>query len=141
MVGRPRQPSKPAAAADHGLTAPANANPATPSLTPYQRMRELLATRASTSGARVITTVEGKLSVYYSSARIAGFSNRLSLCSTTYLQELQSYLKANPKPEGITIRMKLLWVSNHQHKQWKFARLHFIDAGSSEPLEELLEVR
>lgn len=55
--------------------------------------------------------------------------------------DLQDYLKASPAAsERVIIRMKLLWVSGHEHKTWKFARLHFVDAESPEPLEEQLKV-
>ncbi|OWY97038.1 hypothetical protein PHMEG_00032526 [Phytophthora megakarya] len=36
--------------------------------------------------------------------------------------------------------MKLLWLSDYQHQQLKFCRLHFVDADSPEPLDELLKV-
>jgi hypothetical protein len=39
------------------------------------------------------------------------------------------------------IRMKLLWISGHQYKDWKLSRLHLVDANAPEHLEEMLKVR
>ncbi|GMF36808.1 unnamed protein product [Phytophthora lilii] len=50
--------------------------------------------------------------------------------------------KAGTGPmEQITIRMKLLWVSNHTFNQIKLAKLHFTDEQSPKPLQDQLSVR
>ncbi|KAL3656481.1 hypothetical protein V7S43_018628 [Phytophthora oleae] len=90
-------------------------NPAASSttrLTPYERMRQLLAVQNGNAG-RVVSAVE----------------------------DLQAILKNSPEQrDTITMRMKVLWVSDHQHRQLRLARLHFVDADSPEPLDELLKV-
>ncbi|KAG1691049.1 hypothetical protein DVH05_027331 [Phytophthora capsici] len=81
------------------------------SLTPYQRMKQLLATRAT--NATTITTID----------------------------DLQQFLVKHPSAEEkVTIRMKLLWISDHTYMQWQLVRLHLVDADSPESLDDLLSV-
>ncbi|OWY93709.1 hypothetical protein PHMEG_00036798 [Phytophthora megakarya] len=80
-------------------------------LTPCQRMAQLLATRASKED-NTIESVEGLL----------------------------PYARGTARNDNISIRMKLLWVSDHTYGQWKLVRLHFVDAGAPEPLQNMLNV-
>ncbi|GMF31930.1 unnamed protein product [Phytophthora lilii] len=41
----------------------------------------------------------------------------------------------------VTNRMRLLWISEHTYKSWTSVRLHFVDAGAPETLEDMLSVR
>ncbi|OWZ07250.1 hypothetical protein PHMEG_00020380 [Phytophthora megakarya] len=82
----------------------------TQSLTPYQKMKQLLAERAATPNT--ITAVE----------------------------DLQEFLKHPNSEEKVAIRMKLLWISGHTYQQWQLVRLHLVDADSPESLDDLLSV-
>ncbi|ETN03588.1 hypothetical protein PPTG_15571 [Phytophthora nicotianae INRA-310] len=55
------------------------------------------------------------------------------------VEELQQHIQASGSTEHrITLRLKLLWISDHVHKDLAFVKLHFIDAASPEPLQDLL---
>ncbi|OWZ16912.1 hypothetical protein PHMEG_0009225 [Phytophthora megakarya] len=82
----------------------------TQSLTPYQKMKQLLVDRAATPNT--ITAVE----------------------------DLQEFLKHPNSEEKVAIRMKLLWISGHTYQQWQLVRLHLVDADSPESLDDLLSV-
>ncbi|ETI40773.1 hypothetical protein, variant [Phytophthora nicotianae P1569] len=91
--------------------------PTTPPPTPtaYQRLVALLNNAAAANGAnrRVISTIE----------------------------KLQTYVKASTMTsEPVKIRIKLLWISDHDYKEHKLVRLHCIDADSPEPLADLVEL-
>ncbi|ETI57090.1 hypothetical protein L914_21566 [Phytophthora nicotianae] len=81
-----------------------------PTLSPYERMRQLLVSR--TEESRVINTVD----------------------------DLMIHLTGADKHKPVRIRMRLIWVSEHTHKPWKFARLYFVDASAQESLEDMLQV-
>ncbi|KAL3667576.1 hypothetical protein V7S43_007130 [Phytophthora oleae] len=92
-------------------------NTATGRKTPYQRLKDLISTQTSTTTVyqRVITSVE----------------------------DLQAYTKARASvsQEKVTVRLRLLWISDHTYKQYSLVRLHLTDVVSPEPLEELKDVR
>ncbi|ETN23994.1 hypothetical protein PPTG_00461 [Phytophthora nicotianae INRA-310] len=97
---------------DVTLPKPSSNNGVTgPTLSPYERMRQLLVSR--TEEARVIDTVDVDLKIHLTGA---------------------------DKHKPVRIRMRLIWVSEHMHNPWKFARLHFVDASAQESLEEMLQV-
>ncbi|KAG7387262.1 hypothetical protein PHYPSEUDO_014548 [Phytophthora pseudosyringae] len=83
-------------------TQPNNENdaldPAT--LTPYERMRQLLAARSDRTDTVVMDTVEGL------NAR------------------LQEQEESGSGVVAGVIRMRLFWVSDHTYKQWNLVRLH-----------------
>jgi hypothetical protein len=55
---------------------------------------------------------------------------------------LKQFLLKRPNNEAkVTIRMKLLWISDHTYKQWQLVRLHLVDAASPESLDDMLNVR
>ncbi|ETM33113.1 hypothetical protein L914_19607 [Phytophthora nicotianae] len=86
-----------------------NNDVAGPTLSPYERMRQLLV--SSTEQSRVIDTVD----------------------------DLKIHLTGADKHKPVLIRMRLIWVSEHTHKPWKFARLHFVDASAQGSLEDMLQ--
>ncbi|KAE8980430.1 hypothetical protein PR002_g24130 [Phytophthora rubi] len=88
------------------------AAPQQPSLTPYERMRQLLAQRDPVAGPVVVDTAEG----------------------------LKLHVQGSGCDCKACIRMKLLWISGHKYEDWKLARLHLVDANAPESLEEMLKV-
>ncbi|KAG7379765.1 hypothetical protein PHYPSEUDO_008213 [Phytophthora pseudosyringae] len=102
------------AAAAAPYTQPNNENdalvPAT--LTPYERMRQLLAARNDHTDTIVMDTVEGLKA------------------------RLQEQEKRGSGVVAGVIQMRLLWVSDHTYKQWNLVRLHLVDANAPESLED-----
>ncbi|KAG7382634.1 hypothetical protein PHYPSEUDO_004665 [Phytophthora pseudosyringae] len=99
-------------------TQPNNENdalgPAT--LTPYARMRQLLAAKNDHTDTIVMDTVEGL---------------------KTRLQEQEE--SGSGVVAGV-IRMRLLWVSDNTYKQWILVRLHLVNANAPESLEDQLKM-
>ncbi|KAE9208353.1 hypothetical protein PF004_g16786 [Phytophthora fragariae] len=82
--------------------------------TPFQRLQHLLASRQTAGSAgQVVTSVE----------------------------ELQQLLLNQQSLKGVTLKFKLVWISDHLYRQTKFVRQHFTDAASPETLEAQLAVR
>jgi hypothetical protein len=54
---------------------------------------------------------------------------------------LKLHVQGKECDSKLHIRMKLLWISGHQYKDWKLSRFHLVDANAPEPLEEMLKVR
>ncbi|KAE9007480.1 hypothetical protein PR002_g16180 [Phytophthora rubi] len=79
--------------------------------TPFQRLQHLLASRQTAcSAGQVVTSVE----------------------------ELQQLLLNQQSLKGVTLKFKLVWISDHLYRQTKFVRQHFTDAASPETLEAQL---
>jgi hypothetical protein len=123
--------------------APATSNettsPEQSSLTPYERMRQLLAQRDPAGGSTVVDTAEGMCCwrpapERYSMVTVVSCILLLSL-------GLKFHVQGKGCDSKLLIRMKLLWISGHQYKDWKLSRLHLVDANAPEPLEEMLKVR
>ncbi|KAG7376098.1 hypothetical protein PHYPSEUDO_014448 [Phytophthora pseudosyringae] len=88
-----------------------NQAPPTSKLTPYERLRDMLASTASGIRRRVISTVK----------------------------ELQAHRKdQNGHRPEVTLCMKLLWASDHTYREFRLIRLHFVDADSPEPTQDLI---
>ncbi|KAG1696463.1 hypothetical protein DVH05_012627 [Phytophthora capsici] len=106
-------PTEPArlVGAEAGARSTINRQPVdTGRLTPYEQLRQRLATEGN---SRRVTRVE----------------------------DLKSILTKNADPaERLTMRMKLLWISQHTFKQFNLVKLHFVDEDSPEPLQTLLEL-
>ncbi|KAF1792849.1 hypothetical protein GQ600_5107 [Phytophthora cactorum] len=95
--------------------ASANGMPMTPP-TPYQRMAQLLASRALREMSKHEKSLPWKVN---------------------FIRFVTVGKDSNTK---IKIRMKHLWVSEHTFSQWRLVRLHFVDAEAPEPLEDMLSV-
>ncbi|KAG7383625.1 hypothetical protein PHYPSEUDO_003500 [Phytophthora pseudosyringae] len=66
-----------------------NSDQASNRQTPYQRMRERIATRSTHDATQAITTVD----------------------------DPHAHIRSESRSDPVVIRQKLLWLSSHQHKQ------------------------
>ncbi|KAE8911975.1 hypothetical protein PF003_g4241 [Phytophthora fragariae] len=113
------------------------AAPQQPSLTPYERMRQLLAQREPVAGPVVVDTAEGMCCC---SSRAVLNGDDGFLCIDGFSPGLKHHVQGSECDCKACIRMKLLWISGHKYKDWKLARLHLVDANAPESLEEMLKV-
>ncbi|KAE8973318.1 hypothetical protein PR001_g24562 [Phytophthora rubi] len=81
-------------------------------LTPYERMKKLVAAKDDRTDTVVMNTVEG------------------------LKPRLQEQDRSGSGVVSGVIRMRLLWVSDHTCKQWNLVRLHLVDANAPECLED-----
>ncbi|KAE9003070.1 hypothetical protein PF011_g13053 [Phytophthora fragariae] len=85
-------------------------------LTPYERMKKLLAAKDDRTDTVVMNTVKGLKA------------------------RLQEQGESGSGVVSGVIRMRLFWVSDHTYKQWNLVRLHLVDANAPESLEDQLKV-